>query len=254
MQTCGVYKVRSALGNGTWLALDGADLPVLLKCAPAGAGAAWLAGAELAAGMPRHPHIVPVASHGLCGDVAYVATPYIEGMTLAARLGAGSVMPAQALAWILELLDALAHVHANGILHRDVKPSNLMVDHHGRLLLVDFGLACRPGAAPAHGTPGYMAPEQMRGSVTARCDIYAAGVVLYRMLAGRLPFSGTPFETMQQALRGQVPPLPDTLPWLAPSMRAAFDAVLARALSADCGTRFASAGAMRVDLHNSSLF
>lgn len=226
----------------------------MLKCAPAGAGAPWLAGVELAAGLPPHPHIVPVSAHGLCGDVAFVVTPYMEGMTLAARLGSGSVTPAQALAWILDLLDALAHVHANGVVHRDVKPSNLLVDQHGRLLLLDFGLACRPGAAPAHGTPGYMAPEQMRGSVTARSDIYAAGVVLYRMLAGRLPFSGTPFETMQQALRGQAPPLPAALPWLAPHMRAALDAVLARALSADCGRRFASAGAMRALLHNSSLF
>lgn len=252
MQTCGDYTVRSALGNGAWLADDGAGLPVLLKCAPA--CPRWLAGAELAADLPPHPHIVPVAAHGRCGALAYVATPYIEGMTLAARLGTGSVAPAQALAWIVELLDALAHVHANGIVHRDIKPSNLLVDRHGRLLLLDFGLACRPGAAPAHGTPGYMAPEQMRGSVTARSDIYAAGVVLYRMLAGRLPFSGTAFETMQQALGGHVPPLGGALPWLAPSLRAAFDAVLARALAADGGARFASAGAMRAALHNCSLF
>jgi serine/threonine protein kinase len=254
MQTCDVYKVQSALGNGAWLAFDAEDLPVALKTAPPDAGASWLAGAELAAALPPHPHVVPVTACGMCGGIAYVATPYIEGQSLAARLGAGTVAPAQALAWTAELLDALAHVHAGGIVHRDVKPSNLMVDHHGRLLLVDFGLACRPGAAPAHGTPGYMAPEQMRGRVDARSDLYAAGVVLYRMLAGRPPFAGTPFEAMQQALRGLVPPLPTTLPWLSPRMRAALDAVLARALAADPGARFGGAAAMRAALHNSSVF
>lgn len=253
MQTCGVYKVQSALGNGAWLAFDEDGGPVALKTAPAGAGAPWLAGAELAATLPPHPHIVPVAACGLCDGVVYVAAPYIQGRTLEARLGAGMVAPAQALAWTAELLDALAHVHAGGIVHRDVKPSNLMVDHHGRLLLVDFGLACRPGAAPAHGTPGYMAPEQMRGRVDARSDVYAAGVVLYRMLAGRLPYAGTPFEAMQQALRGQVPPLSAALPWLAPHMRAALDAVLARALAAEPEERFASAAAMRAVLHNCSV-
>ncbi len=253
MKACGVYTVLSALGRGTWLAADPDGQPVALKCAPDGAGPQWLAGADLAAALPPHPHVVPVLAYGWCGAVAYVAMPYIGGQTLQARLGAGTAAPAQALAWAMELLDALAHVHAGGVVHRDVKPGNLMVNHQGRLLLVDFGLACRPGAAPAHGTPGYMAPEQMRGRVDARSDVYAAGVVLYRMLAGRLPFSGTPFEAMQQALRGQVPPLP-ALAWLPAPLRAALDAVLARALAAEPGARFAGAAAMRAALHNSSLF
>lgn len=246
----GVYRLEAELGKSAWLARDGAGTQVLLKCAPPGAaGPQWLHAAQMAAGLAPHPHIVPVADYGECDGRAYAVSPYIEGQPLSARLGAGAAAPAQALGWMAELLDALAHVHAGGIVHRDIKPSNLMVGHSGRLLLVDFGLACRPGAVQAHGTPGYMAPEQMRGYADPRSDLYSAGVVLYRMLAGRLPFAGTPFETMQQALGGRVPPLPQGLPRLAPHVRGALDAVLARALARDPGARFANAAAMRAALH-----
>ena len=150
--------------------------------------------AESAAGL-THPHIVPIYGVGGDAESPYIAMAYIEGETLHQRLVASGPLPIRdALRITREIGGALAHAHRRGIIHRDVKPSNVLLEREtGRALLSDFGLA-RMGAGDgltisglALGTPGYMAPEQAGGQsgIDRRADIYALGVVLFEMLTGR---------------------------------------------------------------------
>ncbi len=150
--------------------------------------------AESAAGL-THPHIVPIYGVGGDAESPYIAMAYIEGETLHGRLATGGPLPVpEALRITREIGGALAHAHRRGVIHRDVKPSNVLLEREsGRALLSDFGLA-RMGAGDgltisglALGTPGYMAPEQAGGQsgIDRRADIYALGVLLCEMLTGR---------------------------------------------------------------------
>ncbi|SFV04795.1 serine/threonine-protein kinase [Pseudoduganella namucuonensis] len=241
INTFGPYTLRRELARGVWLAESGGR-EVALKLAPAGGGA-FLRAAWLAARLD-HPGVVAVLDAGERDGTAYVVSEHVPGPSLAAALEAGPPPLERALAWTGQLLEALAHVHKRGVVHRDIKPSNLLLAADGGLRIADFGLACRAGPAEAHGTPAYMAPEQMRGQVDQRSDLYAAGVVLYQLLEGRKPYRGTPFEVMRLALAGEPPPLPRAL--------ARYDAVLARALAPDAGRRFQTADDFLAGLHSCS--
>lgn len=217
----GGYRLRRALASGVWLA-DGPDGgPVALKLAPPPAFPP--------AGL-RHPRIVAVLDGGMAEGVPFIAMEYMEGPLLPALLESGPLPPARAVAWMAQLLEGLAHAHTQGVVHRDIKPSNLLIGADGALKIADFGLASRPGIASAHGTPGYMAPEQMRGQADRRSDLFAAAVVLYQMLAGRRPFEGTPFQLMQQVLLEEPPPLPSQL--------TSFEPLLARGLAKKPARRY----------------
>ncbi|MGO9115411.1 MAG: serine/threonine-protein kinase [Thermoguttaceae bacterium] len=146
----------------------------------------------------QHRNVCPVFDVGQSHGRHYLAMALVEGESLAAQLRRGCLDCRQAATLAWKLAGALAVVHAAGIIHRDVKPQNVMIDAEGEPLLTDFGLA-RPvrfdsasaGAGPLSGTPAYMSPEQVRGEpVTAASDIYSLGVVLYQMLTARLPFGG----------------------------------------------------------------
>jgi serine/threonine protein kinase len=217
----GRYLLIRELARGVWLAdgPDGTAVAVKLAAQPA----------FPPAGL-RHPRIVAVLEGGRHHGEPYFIMEYMDGATLRAQLAGGAPRQAQAVAWMTQLLEGLAYAHGQHVVHRDIKPSNLLLDSQGSLKLADFGLASVPGVAGAHGTPGYMAPEQMRGRADHRSDLYAAAVVFYEMLAGRKPYEGTPFQRMQQVLSEAPPPLPP--------VHAAFQKVLDRGLSKSPAGRF----------------
>ena len=137
----------------------------------------------------EHPNILPIYDSGVCGDRPYLVVQYVDAGTLADRLGA-RLPPEEAVRIISQVGDALGYAHAKGIIHRDVKPSNILIAKSGRVLLADFGIAqaradaTKPGTGS--GTSAYMAPEQRAGKpVDGRADIFALGVLFYDLLSGK---------------------------------------------------------------------
>jgi eukaryotic-like serine/threonine-protein kinase len=156
----------------------------------------FLREARLAARV-HHPHIVSIYAVGEHEGNPYLAMEFIPGRTMAQVIRGGDQVPlARKVHWLSELCAGLGHAHESGIVHRDVKPSNLLVDDTGRVLIADLGSAKRlaeaSGITVTTGTPAYMAPEQARGApVDARCDVYSLGVVAYELVAGRTPYDGS---------------------------------------------------------------
>ena len=143
---------------------------------------AFLAEARRVARL-KHDSIVPVHDVGVEGDTCFIVTEYVEGGSLADKLVSGRIPREQALRWVSEIADALEYAHLNGVIHRDVKPANILIDHHGRAKLADFGIAhsaTKTGEfAPSLGTLRYMSPEQLEGKPSDhRSDLYSLGVVL----------------------------------------------------------------------------
>ena len=152
-----------------------------------------------AAGKLNHPNIVQAIDVGEAGGYHYFVMEYVEGKTIADDLAAGKVFEEnEALDMIIQVANALAHAHALSLIHRDVKPKNIMINNNGKIKLADMGLArattdieaAQSEAGKAYGTPYYIAPEQIRGKIDidGRADIYGLGATLYHMLTGRVPF------------------------------------------------------------------
>ena len=152
-----------------------------------------------AAGKLNHPNIVQAIDVGEAGGYHYFVMEYVEGKTIADDLSAGKVFEeTEALDMIIQVASALGHAHALSLIHRDVKPKNIMINNHGAIKLADMGLArattdieaAQSEAGKAYGTPYYIAPEQIRGKIDidGRADIYGLGATLYHMLTGRVPF------------------------------------------------------------------
>ena len=152
-----------------------------------------------AAGKLNHPNIVQAIDVGEAGGYHYFVMEYVEGKTIADDLAAGKVFKEnEALDMIIQVASALAHAHAQSLIHRDVKPKNIMISNNGTIKLADMGLArattdieaAQSEAGKAYGTPYYIAPEQIRGKIDidGRADIYGLGATLYHMLTGRVPF------------------------------------------------------------------
>ena len=202
-----------------------------------------------AAGRLQHPGIVGVYDFGDDGQVAYIAMEYVEGHTLAHYLSHGVRFTEADVASIAtQTLDALAHAHENGVWHRDIKPSNLILTRTGRIKIADFGIARLESSSltvanAVMGTPMFMAPEQFLGQgVDHRADLYAVGVVLYQVIAGRPPFVGTPEALMYQVVH-QPPVPPSALDGALLGPR--FDALVLHALAKEATARPASATSMR---------
>ncbi|MBX3604730.1 MAG: serine/threonine protein kinase [Piscinibacter sp.] len=259
----GKYPIVGVLGEGAmgvvYRAVDPViQRPVAIKTVhrallddedPVASFAARFRNEARSAGRLAHPGIVAVYEFGEDAHTAYIVMEFVEGRTLARRLGAGPAPDvAETVALMEQLLDALAHAHAQGVWHRDIKPANLIVTPEGRLKITDFGIARLADVALTQthatiGTPGYMAPEQYTGAaLDHRVDLFAAGAVLYRLLAGRPAFSGSPDVVMYQILN-ETPPPPSQF-----GAAPAFDAVIARALARDPAQRFADAASFRASL------
>ncbi len=172
----------------------------------------FLREARLAAGL-SHPHIVPIFRVGELGGFAFIAMAYIEGETLGERLRArGPLSPTAAARLLREIAWALAHAHARGVVHRDIKPDNILLEAStGRALVSDFGIAevsrsgSVPGSATVMGTAAFMSPEQAAGlAVDGRSDIYSLGILGHLALTGLLPSSADGAGALRAALTDSV--------------------------------------------------
>jgi beta-lactam-binding protein with PASTA domain/predicted Ser/Thr protein kinase len=208
--------------------------------------------AQHAAGL-SHPNIVSVYDRGEAEGTYYIAMEYVEGRTLKELLVARGPSPLGiAIDYTRQILSALRFAHRNGIVHRDIKPHNVIVDGEGRVKVMDFGIA-RAGTASQMteagsiiGTAQYLSPEQARGApVDQTSDLYSTGIVLYELLTGTVPFTGeTPVEIAMKHL-SQVPPPPSSH---RPEVPRDLDYVVLRALAKDPADRYHSAEDMDSDL------
>ena len=169
-----------------------------------------------AAAQLRHPHIVPLFEAGRDGSQYYIASAFIPGQTLAETLEAARPAFAQAAHIVQRLAEALCYAHSLGIIHRDVKPANVMLDLRGEPLILDFGLATRSDGSEkltqegsALGTPAYVAPEQAEGNAVPASDQYSLGCTLYELLTGKTPFGGP--SPIQLLLHREKEPPPRSL-------------------------------------------
>jgi eukaryotic-like serine/threonine-protein kinase len=200
--------------------------------------------AEAAAGL-QHPNIVSVYDRGEFEGTYYIAMRYIEGPTLKQLIDRG-LSPAEAVAPIRQVLEAAGFAHRHGVVHRDLKPLNVILDGDGQAVVTDFGIA-RAGVSEitqtgsVMGTPQYLSPEQAQGhDVTSVSDLYSIGVILYEALTGRVPFEG---ESAVAVAMKQVSATPQRPSSINPQVSPALDAAVMRALEKDPGERFQSADA-----------
>jgi TolB-like protein len=227
-QIVGKYRVVRRLGRGgmgvVYLAHDERlDRPVALKLLPPYLSADELAARRLveeakAASALDHPHIITIYEIGeTADDRLFLAMAFYEGETLRERIARGPLPVAEAVGLAAQVAEGLAAAHRKGIVHRDVKPENLLITTDGMVKILDFGLAkvggqvlTRPGATP--GTVAYMSPEQTRGeAVDPRTDLWSLGVVLYEMLAGVRPFRGDAEAAVIHGIRHDAPEPVDAL-------------------------------------------
>ncbi|MDE3090863.1 MAG: serine/threonine protein kinase, partial [Chloroflexota bacterium] len=200
----------------------------------------------LATAALDHPNIIHVYDTGEDQDVHYIAMEYIGGGNLYSRIrDQAAPMPVVEAARIAaQIATALDFAHRRGIVHRDVKPSNILLDPEGRAVLSDLGIArALEGTRLTHtgvmmGTPEYMSPEQAQGKpVDGRADLYSLGVVLYEMLTGRIPFQGdTPLVMLYKQIH-EIPPDPNKLN---PKIPKSLASVLRKALAKDPEKRYAA--------------
>ncbi len=209
--------------------------------------------AQLLASM-NDPGIVQIFDVGSAPEGLYYVTELVDGQSLVERLRGGALEPAEAREVAAQMATALAGAHARRLVHRDVKPANVLIAPDGRIKLTDFGVAqLAEGSSDGvggtiAGTPRYMAPEQARGGVTTPAtDVYGLGVVLYEMLAGHPPFEGgSPVELAFRHVHDAPPPLPDAVPL-------ALASVVERALEKDPAHRYADGAEMAEALRTADL-
>jgi eukaryotic-like serine/threonine-protein kinase len=266
----GRYRIERELGTGgmatVYLAHDlRHNRKVAVKVlrgdlTASGDGARFVREIEIAAQL-QHPNILPLHESGEARvdgtSVLFFVMPYVEGQSLRQRLlSVGALPVAEALKILIEVVDALAYAHAHGVVHRDIKPDNVMLSSR-HALVADFGVAKAVSAASgrhtvttagvALGTPAYMAPEQVTADphIDHRADIYAVGVVAYELLTGSPPFTG---GTMQQVLAAHVTATPAPIRSVRPEVPSAVERVVMKCLAKDPAERWQSAGELLAQL------
>ena len=244
------FQVLSRLGRGgmgtVWKALDlTLQRPVAVKLLAADLASdpkfveRFLREARYLARL-RHPSLVTIHDVVTVGPAPYLVMEYVEGSTLAAHLAKGRLPWDQARALLEPVLSAVAAVHATGLIHRDLKPGNVLMDAEGRPKVVDFGLAKDASEAALTmegtilGTPEYMAPEQAKGDpVSPASDVYSLGVMAYHMVSGRSPFQGpSTVAVLRMVCQGEPAPLSQVAPDLPPGARAWIQKAMAKEPSA----------------------
>ena len=235
------YRPLRPLGRGAsgsvWLARDertGLDVALKIVTREGKREARAAREAEAAARL-RHPRCVRAYDFGSDAGHVYIAYEYVQGKTLREALRAGELTDAQAIEAAAQVLDGLAHAHANGIVHRDVKPSNVLLEpgEPVSVRLLDFGLAQLDEAdtltavGDVPGTLAYIAPERLTGGeATEATDVWAVGVMLWEALAGTHPFSGVPLPQVAAAIESGAPPLARERPDLPKPLLAAVSRAL----------------------------
>ena len=201
-----------------------------------------------------HPNIVSVYDVSRGGDTEYIVMELIDGITLKQYMEKrGQLNWRESLHFITQIMRGLSHAHSRGIVHRDIKPQNVMVLRDGSVKVADFGIACLENSAQtltqeALGSVHYISPEQARGERTdARSDIYSSGVVMYEMLTGRLPFEGDSAVSVAIQHLSSVPLAPRELN---PEIPAQLELICMKAMTPDLNRRYASADAMIADLED----
>jgi Protein kinase domain len=205
----------------------------------------------------NHPNILPIHFVGQAEGLVYYAMPFVEGRSLGEviRQAGGGLPASRAVALVVPLLDALTHAHERGLVHRDIKPDNILIDATtGRPMLVDFGIVKRLDGEQGHtqtgfvvGSPKYMSPEQALGQsdIDGRSDLYAVGAVLYQLVTGSPPFDG---DTSQQIVQQHLTKDPPLAHEHATGVPESLSAVIRRSMAKSPKDRFENAPAMRAAL------
>jgi eukaryotic-like serine/threonine-protein kinase len=207
-----------------------------------------------AAGRLSHPNIVTIYDVGKSGEIAYIAMEFLQGHELRDVLNDGKRMPVeQVINVVAQVAQGLAYAHEHGIVHRDVKPSNIMIVRDGHVKITDFGIARMASAAVRTqtgmvlGSPKYMSPEQVVGKLTdQRSDIFSLGVVLYEMLTGQAPFAGENINAIMYQTLNSIPPPPSSL---SPNVPEMLNFIVAKALAKKLEHRYQDAKEFAGDLH-----
>ena len=217
---------------------------------------------ELLGGL-EHPHIARLYAGGQLdtpeGPVAYLAMEVVRGEDLARYVEHRRLPPRECLRLLAKIARAVHHAHTRGVIHRDLKPANILVDEHGEPRILDFGVAHVIGdeatqltaAGEILGTVPYMAPEQLAGEARAldpRCDVYALGVIAYRLLAGQMPYPGIESMTVVGALGVLLRQQPQRLSRVAPQTRGDIETLVMKAMAADRAQRYDSAADLAADI------
>jgi tRNA A-37 threonylcarbamoyl transferase component Bud32 len=260
----GRYRVRRLLGTGAfasvYLAWDdqlqrevAIKVPHATQLVDARSRQRFLDEARAVARV-KHPRIVAIHDAAELADgTVYLVMQYVAGPSLRQRMDRGSITPAEACGLVADVAEAVDAAHRRGVIHRDLKPSNILLDEAGRPHVCDFGLALaesgqRERRGEYAGTLAYMAPEQLRGAahlLDGRADIWAAGVILYELLSGRLPFHGGDREELADDLAQRDPRPPRQL---AAGIGRSIERVCLRCLEKRPAHRYATAADLAEDL------